>query len=126
MEGDTALSTVRAAYAAFGRADAQAALEIFADDAVYVIGGSSEISGEHRGKQAILALWAQIAQAGGELTVDGFFSDGERVVVLVQERVGDIAWRAASVLTFREGRAVRFESIEDSAALERAFGRRES
>src|SRR3989442_12978915 len=66
-------------YAAFDAGDAESLKKLIAEDAVWHVPGSTEISGDHRGHEAIFAYFQKLAELSGgafraEL-VDGLPSD---------------------------------------------------
>jgi uncharacterized protein len=73
-------------------------------------------------------------QAGGRGTLDKvcreglttspqyWFSDDERVVVLAQVTLAGERADSVDVLTFRDGKMVKFQTAGDTAMLERIFG----
>lgn len=124
MAGEENLQKTKAAYAAFSRGDAQAAMEDLADDIEWIVVGNSAVSGTYRGKQEVGQFWAKLAEYGFTTNPQYWFSDDERVVVLTQTTVGDQTSDQADVLTFRDGKVVRFQSAGDTALAERVYGSR--
>jgi ketosteroid isomerase-like protein len=97
-------------------------MENIADDIVWITPGNSTISGTARGKQEVGALWAKLAEKGLQVVPEYWFSDGERVVCLNHVTVAGEESDAADVLTFRDGKVVKFQSAGDTAMQERVFG----
>ena len=122
MAGEQNVETAKAAYAAFSAGDAEAAMARIADDIAWVTPGNSAISGTAHGKQEVGALWAQLAAKGFSTSPQYWFSDEDRVVVLTQITVGGEQADSADVLTYRDGRLVKFQTAGDTALLERVFG----
>jgi uncharacterized protein len=122
MAGEANVETAKAAYAAFQRGDAEGAMQAMADDIEWVVPGQSAISGTYRGKQEVGAFWAQLA--GKNFTTDPqyWFSDEERVVVLTQTTNAGEPADTVDVLTFRDGKLVKFQSATDTALSERVYG----
>jgi len=58
-------AAVAAAYEAFGRGDVQAVIDMNADDAIWTIntGAGSPLAGDHKGKDAIAALFGTIGES---------------------------------------------------------------
>src|SRR2546428_6445373 len=52
-------------YAAFDAGDREALKKLIAEDAVWHVPGSTEISGDHRGHEAIFAYLAKLAELSG-------------------------------------------------------------
>lgn len=122
MAGEELIETAKRGYAAFSAGDAAAAMEDLDDDIVWITPGNSAISGTVRGKQELGALWAKLAEKGAEVTPEYWFSDGERVVCLNRVSAGGETADAADVLTFRDGKVIKFQTAGDTAMLERVFG----
>lgn len=122
MTGEDLVQQVKDGYEAFKRGDVDSAIELFSDNVKWNVPGDSAISGSFNGKEEVLGLWGKIADAGMEITNYNFLSDGENVVcALTSTKVGDDEWGTADFFTFGDGKVVRFDSIEDTAPLERAF-----
>jgi len=124
MAGEQNIETAKRGYAAFSAGDAAGAMEALADDVEWITAGSSTISGTVQGKEAVGALWAQLAGNGFTTTPQFWFSDAERVVVLTHTRTEGGEADTCDVLTFRDGKVVRFQTAGDTALLERVFGSR--
>jgi uncharacterized protein len=122
MAGEQNVETAKRAYAAFSAGDAAGAMEDIADDVEWVTPGSSAISGTVRGKQEVGALWARLAEKGFTTSPQYWFSDDERVVVLTHTMLEGGEADQADVLTYRDGKLVKFQSALDTALLERVFG----
>ena len=122
MAGEQNVETAKAAYAAFSAGDAEGAMARIADEVEWITPGNSAISGTAHGKQEVGALWAQLAAKGFSTSPQSWFSDEDRVVVLTQITVGGEPADSADVLTYRDGRLVKFQTAGDTALLERVFG----
>jgi ketosteroid isomerase-like protein len=122
MAGEQNVETAKRAYAAFSAGDAQGAMAAMADDVEWITPGNSAISGTVRGKQDVGALWAKLAEKGFSTSPQYWFSDEERVVVLAQIAVGGETADSADVLTYRDGKLIKFQTAGDTALLERVFG----
>jgi ketosteroid isomerase-like protein len=108
-------------YAAFTAGDVEGAMADLADDIEWITPGASAVSGTAHGKQEVGANWAQLAEKGFKTSPQHWFADDERVVVLTEVSLGQESWDAADVLTFRDGKLVRFQTAGDTAKLEREF-----
>lgn len=122
MAGEQNVETAKRAYAAFSAGDAEAAMARIADDVEWITPGNSAISGTLHGKQEVGGLWAQLAEKGFTTSPQHWFSDEERVVVLTQITVGGEQADQADVLTYRDGKLVKFQTAGDTALYERVFG----
>lgn len=74
---------VRRGYEAFNAADIDTLGPMFADDAVHVIPGDNQISGEHTGRGNVLGVYGRI----GELTAGNFAAELEKLEDLGDGRV---------------------------------------
>ena len=124
MAGEENVETAKRAYAAFSAGDAQGAMADIADDIEWITPGNSAISGTVHGKQEVGALWAKLADKSFTTSPQYWFSDADRVVVLTHITVAGEDADSADVLTYRDGKVVKFQSAGDTALLERVFGSR--
>jgi uncharacterized protein len=122
MAGEQNLETAKRAYAAFSAGDAEGAMTNIADDVEWITPGNSAISGTLHGRQDVGTLWAKLAEKGFSTSPQYWFSDEERVVVLTHITVGGEQADSADVLTYRDGKLVKFQTAGDTALLERVFG----
>jgi ketosteroid isomerase-like protein len=122
MAGEQNLENAKKAYAAFSAGDAAGAMENIADDVEWITPGNSTISGTVHGKEEVGRLWQQLVEKGFTTTPQYWFSDDERVVVLTHITVEGGEADSADVLTYRDGKLVKFQSAGDTALLERIFG----
>jgi hypothetical protein len=122
MAGEQNVETAKQAYAAFSAGDAGAAMARIADDVEWITPGNSAISGTLRSKQEVGALWAKLAEKGFATSPQHWFSDEDRVVVLTQITLAGEHADSADVLTYRDGKLVKFQTAGDTALLERVFG----
>jgi ketosteroid isomerase-like protein len=88
----------------------------------WITPGNSAISGTVRGKDEVGALWQKFLENQFTTTPQYWFSDDQRVVVLTQITLAGDTADQADVLTFRDGKVVKFQSASDTALLERVFG----
>jgi uncharacterized protein len=122
MAGEQNVETAKQAYAAFSAGDAGAAMARIADDVEWITPGNSAISGTVHSKQEVGALWAKFAEKGFTTSPQYWFSDEDRVVVLTQVTLAGEQADSADVLTYRDGKLVKFQTAGDTALLERVFG----
>jgi ketosteroid isomerase-like protein len=122
MAGEQNLERAKRAYAAFSEGDAERAMADIADDVVWITPGNSAISGTLRSKQDVAAQWVQLAEKGFQTAPQFWFSDEDHVVVLTQITIDGQQADQADVLTYRDGKVVRFQTAGDTALLERVFG----
>ena len=122
MAGEQNLENTKEAYEAFSRGDVERAMRDLADDIEWIVAGDTAISGTYRGKQEVGQFWAKLAEKNFSTRPQYWFADDERVVVLTQITMGDETADNADVLTFRDGKVVKFQSAGDTALMERVFG----
>ena len=122
MAGEENLASAQKAYAAFSAGDSEGAMENLADDVEWITPGNSSVSGTLHGKEEVGKFWGQLAEKGFSTSPQDWFSDDERVVVLTRVSVGGQEADQADVLTFRDGKVVKFQSAGDTALLEQVFG----
>lgn len=78
----------RHAYEAFSKGDIATVTELIADDAVYHIGGSSPLSGDYKGKDAIVGFFGKLVEVTGgtfKLEVHDILANDEHTVAMVRE-----------------------------------------
>jgi ketosteroid isomerase-like protein len=116
------LDTARSAYKAFGSGDMAALQDSFADDAVWITSDELPLGGETKGRDAIMANFAQIPNYWTSFSVEPeeFIDAGEYVVVRGTQRAGnDKGSFEAPFLHLIEydgdGKTVRGEFFTDSA-----------
>jgi ketosteroid isomerase-like protein len=122
------VDTARSAYEAFGRGDMDALKEDFAEDAVWVTSDELPLGGETRGRDAIIANFAQIPNYWSSFSVEPseFIEAGDYVVVLGTQRAGNDkgSFEApfAHVMKYEGGKLVRGEFHADSAKAAKLLG----
>jgi uncharacterized protein len=123
------VDTARSAYEAFGRGDLAALQEDFAEDAVWVTSDELPLGGETRGRDAIMANFAQIPNYWTSFSVEPseFIDGGDTVVVLGTQRAGNdngsFESPFAHVMKFdADGKVVRGEFFADSAKAAKVLG----
>jgi ketosteroid isomerase-like protein len=115
------VDSARAAYEAFGRGDMEALSQNFAEDAVWVTSDELPLGGETRGRDAILANFAQIPNYWTSFSVEPaeFIEAGDYVIALGTQRAGNdegsFESPFAHVMKYEDGKLVRGEFYADSA-----------
>jgi ketosteroid isomerase-like protein len=116
------VDTARAAYEAFGRGDLAALQGDFAEDAVWYTSDELPLGGETRGRDAIMANFAQIPNYWSSFSVEPseFIDAGDTVVVLGTQRAGNDngSFESPFVHVMKydgDGKLVRGEFHADSA-----------
>ncbi len=76
---------LRKGYEAFASGDMATLTELFAEDVVWHVPGNSQISGEHRGRDAVFGVFAKVGQlTGGSFKIElhDVLANDEHVVAL--------------------------------------------
>ena len=116
------VETAKNGYAAFAAGDVETVLSIFDDDIECVVPGNSTVSGTYRGKAGVTELFAKVAEQSFTTTPSRFVADSDVVVVLTQVTAGGESAPEADVVTFRDGKTIKVQSLGDTALQERVFG----
>ena len=122
MSAQENIERTKKAYEAFAAADIDGASADIDDDVEWIVPGNSAISGTYRGKQDVIAFWMKLAEKGFTSSPQYFLGDDERVVVLTSVTSGGETSDQADVVTFRDGKVVKFQSAGDTAMQERVWG----
>lgn len=80
------METVRRGYEAFSTGDMETLMTLYADDAVHIVPGNSQVSGAHKGKGDIQSLYGKLFELTDgtmRLRLDSVLSDGGNRVVAV-------------------------------------------
>jgi ketosteroid isomerase-like protein len=115
------VDTARSAYEAFGRGDLASLQDSFAEDGVWVTSDELPLGGEVRGRDRIMANFAQIPNYWSSFSVEPeeFIDAGDYVVVRGTQRAGNDKGSFESpfvhLMKFEDGKLVRGEFHSDSA-----------
>jgi uncharacterized protein (TIGR02246 family) len=116
---------VRRVYTAFSAGDMNALSELFAPDIVWSVPGNSRLSGDHKGQDAVFALFALCGElSGGTLVVDPMTieSTGDNTVVSTHRVTAQRGDKKLDVVetenvTIENGKLTRAdESVSDQKA----------
>ncbi len=80
---------LRKGYEAFASGDMATLTELFAEDVVWHVPGNSQISGEHRGRDAVFGVFAKVGQlTGGSFKIElhDVLANDEHAVSLTRGR----------------------------------------
>jgi ketosteroid isomerase-like protein len=123
------VDNARAAYQAFGQGDLATLGDLFAEDAVWVTSDELPLGGEVKGRDQILANFAQIPNYWTSFSVEPeeFIDAGEYVVVKGTQRAGNDkgSFEAPFLHLLQvndEGKTVRGEFFTDSAKAAKLLG----
>jgi ketosteroid isomerase-like protein len=122
MAGEENLENTKKAYAAFAAADIETASENLADDIEWIVPGNSSVSGTYRGKDEVIGFWIKLAEKSFSTNPEHFLADDERVVVLSNVTADGQSSDSVDVLTFRDGKVVKFQTAGDTALQEKIWG----
>jgi ketosteroid isomerase-like protein len=116
------VDAARASYEAFGRGDLEALKEMLSEDSTWLTSDELPLGGETRGREAIIANFAQIPNYWSSFSVEPneFIDAGDTVVVLGTQRAGNDqgSFESPFVHVMRydgDGKLVRGEFHADSA-----------
>lgn len=111
---------IKAAYDATAQGDVAHLIGLLADDVQWHATGPGPLAGLYAGKQEIGCFFGRMGETYGDtfrLRVLDILGSDEHVIVLTSEegvyRGERVAWRAAHVYSFENGRCVRFLSFQD-------------
>jgi ketosteroid isomerase-like protein len=113
------LDLVRRGYAAFSAGDVDTLRSVLASDVVHSVPGTSQISGDHKGVDSVLAFYGQLAElSGGTMTVEleNVLSNGSDQVVSIHRsratRNGQtLDQRESIVFTIRDGKVIELQDF---------------
>lgn len=115
-------ASTQAAYQAFANADLDGATKNMADDIEWIVPGNSSISGTYHGKDEVTQFFIALAAKSFQTQPEHFIADGDHVVVLTRTTADGQEAEQADVLTFRDGKVVKFQSAGDTALQEKIWG----
>ena len=128
MSAEENVQTAQAGYAAFGRGDLPAILELLTDDIEWIEPGPADVipaAGTYRGKDEVARFFATLSESA-EITrfePHEFIAQGDHVVVLIHtestaKSTGrKVANHVAHVWAFEGGKVARLEMFQDTAAI---------
>ena len=122
MSASENVETVKKAYAAFSAGDLETALGTVADNIEWVVPGNSNLSGTYRGKAQVTEFLMKLAAKSFTTAPTRFLADDDVVVVLTQVTAGGESAPQADAYTFRDGKAVKSQTLGDTAMQERVWG----
>ena len=116
------VGSAKAGYAAFSWGDRVAAMVNMADDIEWVVPGNSAVSGTYHGKEELGALWTKFAEKSLTIVPEHFLGDEERVMVLIHMTIDGKSSDRVDILTYRDGKVVKVQSVQDTLFLQHIFG----
>jgi ketosteroid isomerase-like protein len=122
MAGEANLASAKKAYEAFAAGDVEAASANLADDIEWIVPGNSKVSGTYHGKDEVIAFWMTLGGKGFSTSPEHFLADDDRVVVLTSVTADGHTADSVDVMTFRDGKVVKFQIAGDTALQEHIWG----
>jgi ketosteroid isomerase-like protein len=127
MSAEENVQTAKEGYAAFGRGDVPAILELLTDDIEWIEPGPADVlpaAGTYRGKEEVAGFFATLGETTEfhKFEPHEFIAQGDHLVVLIHfestvKRTGrKVTGHEAQVWTFKGGKLARFEAFSDTAA----------
>jgi ketosteroid isomerase-like protein len=114
--------SAKAGFAASSWGDPAAAMANMADDVECVVPGNSTVSGTYHGKEELGAFWMKLAEKSYTEVAELFLGDEERVMVLIHMTIAGESSDRVDVLTYRDGKVVKVQSVLDTLFLQQIFG----
>jgi ketosteroid isomerase-like protein len=124
MSASENVETAKKAYEAFSTGDLETAMNTLDDNIEWINPGDSKVSGTFRGKQGFMDLVGKLAEKSFTTRPSRFLVDDDVVVVLTEVNAGGESATEADVLTFRDGKVVKAQTIADTAMTERVYGKK--
>ena len=119
---------LRKGYEAFARGDIAALTDMFAEDMVWHVPGNNLISGEHKGRDAVFAVFAKTMElTGGTFKIDlhDIVANDEHTVSLTRaaaSRQGkQLDLRGADIYHIRNGKVTEWWSFTEDQRLDDEF-----
>lgn len=132
MSAEENVTTAQHGYAAFGRGDLPAILELLTDDVAWIESGPADVlpaAGTYRGKDGVSRFFATLGEETEihKFEPHEFIAQGDHVVVLITaeftvKRTGrKVSDHLVHVWTFKGGKLAHFEAFRDTAAIVAAY-----
>ena len=122
------VALLRKGYEAFARGDIAAITDLFAEDMVWHVPGNNLISGEHKGRDAVFAVFAKTVElTGGTFKIDlhDIVANDEHTVSLSRasaSRQGkQLDLRGADIYHIRNGKVTEWWSFVEDQRLDDEF-----
>ncbi len=123
------VALIRRGYDAFNSADIATLTELIAEDAVQTMAGNNLVSGEFKGRDNILGMYAKIAELTDgtySVAIEQSFTDGHGTVVIVHRQTAErngkrLDNRQALVFKIVGGKIVSLTDTTDELATDDSF-----
>ena len=124
-EQERNIKLVKKGYEAFSAGDIDAVMNLFDDNIEWVQPGDSAISGTYHGKGELGEYFRRLGEKAPAIRPLRYLADGDTVIVLSDVTVGGESGQGAEVFTLRDGKTVRAQLYEDTALMERVYGKKQ-
>ena len=112
------------AYEAFGKGDAEGAMQNIDDSIQWTVRGDNALTGTYNDKAAIGELWREFMSKDFSSTPHDFVAEGDKVIVLTSVKLEGETVESADVLTYNgDGKLVAFETLGDATVANRVFAK---
>jgi catechol 2,3-dioxygenase-like lactoylglutathione lyase family enzyme/ketosteroid isomerase-like protein len=118
------LARAQEAYTYFRAGDLARGVQLFSEEVTYVQPGVGGLSGVLRGRDAVQQHIAKVKEKKLRNRPQQWFASGSRVLLLTQISVQGETFTAVDVMTFEGNEVVHFESVTDTAVMDRVYPRR--
>src|SRR5436190_10765817 len=119
---------IRDGFDMFNRADIEGLTGLIAADAVQRMPGDNAVSGEHKGRDAILAMYGQLGEMTGgsfRAVIDQLYANDDRVVVIyrgqAERGTKKLDTLRALVFEMQGGKIAGLDDISSDTAVDDAF-----
>ena len=120
---------VRLGYKAFTAGDMDTLADIMSPDVVHTVPGNNQISGEHKGRDAVFAMYGKLAELTDgnlEVELEDVKVDGDNRVVATHHNSGERGGKTLDThstldFTIDDGKITRIDESYDDQAAEDAF-----
>lgn len=118
---DNNTATVEALYQAFADGNVPKMLATLSEDVVWTQPGTTRLSKVHRGRDAVIGFFLDIAQYGLAVRPVEYFSRNEKVLAVVDVELAGQRANEVDRFDLRNGLIVAVEHIGDTEMLSRAL-----
>jgi uncharacterized protein len=124
-EQEQNIEVIKKGYEAFSTGDLETMMSLFDDNIEWVQLGDSAISGTYHGKGELGDYFRRLGEKTTTIKPLRFLADGDTVIVLSDVTINGEASQGAEVFTLRDGKTVRAQLFEDTALMERVYGKKQ-
>jgi ketosteroid isomerase-like protein len=116
---------IRQGYEAFSAGEVETVMDLFDDDVEWVQPGQSAVSGTFHGKAEVMEHLARLAEKSLTVKLNRLIADGDTVIALTEVSAGGETGQDADVFVLRNGKTLHVQIHNDTAMLERVYGKKE-